>query len=734
MFLTVFVMLLVGLSVASAANVTKTSDKVSKKSVDTSKAVKNFVVDKKVVKNTTKESIKTATSKTKTKVTISNVKKQYELKNQLQVKAKLTDNKNRALKNQYLTVKVNKNSFKVKTDKKGVATTKKISLNNVGKYTISANFAGTKKYASSKVTKTTKCTKMATKLVAENYLEYSKNQHENITFFLSNKKGKKINKKSSIDVIINNKNKKIKMEKGRIVLTLNNSKLNGVKLNNGTNNLTFKYTGDKTTKKVVKKFRFIINRTQPEIMMDVPKTINFGVIESFEPQILEPNYHHFKVIIDGKAYDARDAWYEDYWYEDIEPEYDPPIPVNYLPNKIGKHSIYVKFAGDYEYAPTKTDVSYFNVVRSPSVLSLDLKNKYNLNEELIIQSKLVYKNGQNITGENIIFSVNNQTFNRKTVDGIATLKYTPKKIGKYNISVDVKYYKNKNITKKNVNNTFKVGKNIIKKQTKIEVEYKKDILKNHNQTITVRLFHKPKQYNNTWTLLKNVNVDIKTDTFNKTFKTDSNGEINFSSADSNLYIYYVGNGSHLKSQTNVSVNIHKNATFTMKINYIHEYTYEDFDLFDYEVECRQVKENFSSLMAMIKSEDDDDYIGDSGWYLEIIFKNNYNLSLNKGNLDIYLDDVLFKSIKMNDSTIYTIYNFNSIVDKYFKYNTSSSCYVDRNNSNLIYAYDDEMEMALLSKFNNITYVYHNDGGVNKSISHSIREDNKISETTFVVVC
>ena len=731
MLVTVAILLVLGLSIASATNMTNTdTDKLSKKVSVTisSNAVKDKFIDKKIVKNNTKENVKTATSKTKTKITISNVKKQYEVKDQLQVKAKLTDNKNNALKNQYVTFKVNKDSYKVKTDKKGVATTKKITLNNVGKYKISANFAGTKKYVSSKVTKTTKSTKMATKIVAENYLEYSKNQHENITFFLSNKKGKKINKKSSIDVIINNKNKKIKMEKGLIVLTLNNSKLNGVKLNNGTNTLTFKYAGDKTTKKAAKKYKFIINRTQPEIYMDVPKTINFGVIESFEPQILEPNYHHFKVIIDGKAYDARDAWYEDHWYEDIEPEYDPPIPVNYLPNKIGKHSIYVKFAGDYEYAPTKTDVSYFNVVRSPSVLSLDLKNKYNLNEELIIQSKLVYKNGQNITGENIIFSVNNQTFNRKTVDGIATLKYTPKKIGKYNISVDVKYYKNKNITKKNVNNTFKVGKNIIKKQTKIEVEYKKDILKNHNQTITVRLFHKPKQYNNTWTLLKNVNVDIKTDTFNKTFKTDSNGEINFSSADSNLYIYYVGNGSHLKSQKNVSVNIHKNANYTMKINYIIERGEEYPYGLDEDIEFGYVKYYYSSLMNIVKSEEE----YDSDWYLEISFKNNYDLSLNKGNLDIFLDDILLKSIKMNDSTYYNIYNFNSVIDKYFKYDTSSRRYIDRNNSILTYSYT-EVQRALLSKFNNITYVYHNDDGVNKSISHSIREDNKISETTFEVV-
>ena len=52
-----------------------------------------------------------------------------------------------------------------------------------------------------KVTKTTKSTKMSMKIVAENYLEYSKNQHENITFFLSNKKGNKVNKKSGIDVV-----------------------------------------------------------------------------------------------------------------------------------------------------------------------------------------------------------------------------------------------------------------------------------------------------------------------------------------------------------------------------------------------------------------------------------------------------------------------------------------------------------------------------------------------------
>ncbi|MBQ6218476.1 MAG: hypothetical protein IJJ47_01975, partial [Methanosphaera sp.] len=142
LLVTVAIFLVLGLSVASATNITKTDvNKVSKKVsvASSSNAIKDKSIDKKVVKNSTKESVKTATSKTKTKVTISNVKKQYEVKDQLQVKAKLTDDNNNAIENQNLTLKFNKKSFNVKTDEKGCIT-EYLTISSVGKQDILLTF------------------------------------------------------------------------------------------------------------------------------------------------------------------------------------------------------------------------------------------------------------------------------------------------------------------------------------------------------------------------------------------------------------------------------------------------------------------------------------------------------------------------------------------------------------------------------------------------------------------
>ncbi len=746
LLLAVLVILLVGLSVASAVNVTKTSDRVSKKSVDTSKAVKNFVVDKNVVKNTTKESVKAATSKTKTKVTISNVKKQYEVKDQLQVKAKLTDNKNKALKNQYVAVKVNKNSFKVKTDKKGVAITKKITLNNVGKYTITANFAGTKKYAASKATKTTKTTKMTTKIVSdEQSLEYSKKDSFKINFLLLDNKNTTIKKNYNINVKINDKNKKIKVKKGKIIFSLNNSKLNGIKLKEGKNKIIFSYLGDKESKAIKQKFSLIIDRNHSNIKnFTIPKVINWGTAYNFSPVVgNKKDGDLIKVIINNTEYRS-------YEMDRTNGNRGNVIPAVVIPNMTGKYSIYAEFMGDNNRAPAKTKTSYFDVVRDKSTLSLDVKDKYNLKEPMFIQSRLVYENGQNITGEKIKFSINNRTFTEKTVDGIATLKYTPKVEGNYSINVVVKDFKSKNITKKDTNSTFIVGKNIVKRATKIEIEYRKNMLKNHNQTIYITVYRQPKQYNDTWELFSNAKVDIISNNKNKTMKTSYDGRFSFESNDSFLSFSYAGNEKYSSSHENITIKLHDKADYSMKISYLSSYHKKGKDYY----------EAHSSAMDMLsfsKSNNKD-------WHIRIYFKNKDNLPLNKGNLDVYLDNIHFYSLdfkEFNQKYIYmssyyrsgylVVSNkyastyiikyleqgcFDTIIDEYFDYNIENHCYIDKNNTNLNYSCSD-IEIGLLPKFKNITYVYTNEDGVKQSISHLIngtKTDNKQVQTTFEVVC
>ena len=749
LLLAVLLILIFGLSVASEANVTKTSDKVSKKSVDTSKAVKGIVVDKKVVKNSTKENVKATTSKTKTKVTISNVKKQYELKNQLQVKAKLTDNKNRALKNQYVTVKVNKNSFKVKTDKKGVATTKNISLSKVGKYTISVNFAGTKKYAASKATKTTKATKMTTKIVSnEQSLEYGKKDSFKINFLLLNNKNTTIKKNYNINVKINDKNKKIKVKKGKITLSLNNSKLNGIKLKEGKNKITFIYPGDKESKAKKQKFSLIMDRNHSNIKnFSIPKVINWGTAYNFSPVVGNENDGDLiKVIINNSEYRA-------YEIDRVDGNWGNVMPATFIPNMTGKYSIYAEFMGDNNRAPAKTKISYFDVVRDKSTLSFEVKDKYNLKEPMFIQSRLVYENGQNITGEKIKFSINNKTFTEKTVDGIATLKYTPKVEGNYSINVDVKGFKSKNITKKDTDKTFVVGRYIVKKATKIEIEYQKNILKNDNQTICIHVFHQPKQYSDKWESFSNVKVNITTNNKNKTMKTDYNGRITFVSNDSFLSVSYAGNEKHLSSQKNITVKVHDKVNYSMLVKYIccYETIVPDEDGMS-NIGINQYIPYGSALDMLNAHNLNSSYY----WFIPIQFTNNYNLSLNKGYLDIYLDDYLLKSIKIEKGSLYAYWSyeaeyyrdvnfvtiivndkyFDSLVDDFYDYNSEYYCYVDKNNSKLNYTYNN-VHGALLSKFKNITYVYTNEDGVKQSISHLIngtKTDNKQVQTTFEVVC
>ena len=722
LLIAVAILLVLGLSVANATNITKTdTNKVSKKVsvTSSSNAIKDKSIDKKVVKNTSKNDLKTAASKTKTKLTISNVKKQYEVKDQLQVKVKLIDNKNKALKNQYLTVKVNKNSFKVKTDKKGVATTKKITLNNVGKYTISANFAGTKKYASSKVTKTTKSTKRSTKIVAENYLEYSEYQHENITFFLSNKKGKKINKKSSIDVIINNKNKKIKMEKGRIVLTLNNSKLNGVKLNNGTNNLTFKYSGDKTTKKVVKKYKFIINRTQPEIDLHVPDTILYGTKNHFYP-ILNRKGNNFNVVIDGRIYNCK----EEYWGEYEGDDDESGDSAMYFANKLGKHTIYVKFAGNYEYAPTKTDVSYFNVVRAPSVLSLDLKNKNNVNETMYIKANLEYKEarwGQYYpTGEVINFTINNKTYQRKTVNGTATLKYTPKKVGNYTIKIKLNTSDSKNVTLNKTNKKFVVGKNIVKKATKFEVKYNKDIIKGRSQTINITLLYKPNQYLDLWKTVKNAKIVVETKSTEKEYKTNKKGQISIENQGENLSITYKGNSLLSKKQKQIKRTVHDKVKFNTSIEYVVSYYDDDFD------NEGLVELELNSLDKIFRGDGIFDALSGDNNYIKINFLNNEGFILNSTTVDLYLDDVFIgsKSVENNTCRYYVYDIFDKTYKQYYDMKHVDDewediYYVDKEN-NKTYT-DSKIYEALLSKFTHIKFVINNDDVSNFTITHLINQ-------------
>ena len=55
-------------------------------------------------------------------------------------------NQNKVMKNNYITLKVNKKTYKVKTNSKGQATFKITNLNKKGTYTAVVNYAGSKYY------------------------------------------------------------------------------------------------------------------------------------------------------------------------------------------------------------------------------------------------------------------------------------------------------------------------------------------------------------------------------------------------------------------------------------------------------------------------------------------------------------------------------------------------------------------------------------------------------------
>ena len=599
MLVTVAILLVLGLSIASATNMTNTdTDKLSKKVSVTisSNAVKDKFIDKKIVKNNTKENVKTATSKTKTKITISNVKKQYEVKDQLQVKAKLTDNKNKALKDQYVIVKVNKNSYKVKTDKKGVATTKKITLNGVGNYSIMVDYMGNKQYAPSNDIGTTKITKITTKIVPAEYLEYNGDDlPDHITFYIKNKNDEKIKCNGTVKIQLNKKTFNKKVANGEFKLKIESKQINKIKLKT-INNITINFLGNKEYASSTINKNIVLNRTHTHVsfLNLTKKTINVGVTLKILPVLSyeeikntkQLDYNNIGLIenkdlivkINNKTFHTQNTVE---YLSDIDgtqickPEKDI---INFTPKSEGTYKITSFFKGDEFYAPSNQITHIIKVKRQNSNITLNLKSKNNLKQPMYIKAEMIYKNGEKPTGEQILFKINNKNYYKKTKEGMAILKYTPQKSGTYNIKVE-----NTNKELKNINyilptKKFEVGKNLVKNKVKFELNYSKNVMLSQKNNIVLKIKYQPNQYIDQWKpVSQGTRIHITFNNKTKDYSTNKKGLIKINingnqTQRNNVTIRYDGN----KTTQNLTKKLNFNTLSEVKFNLILGYVYQEY--------------------------------------------------------------------------------------------------------------------------------------------------------------
>ena len=501
LLVTVAIFLVLGLSVASATNITKTDvNKVSKKiSVSSSSnAVKDKSIDKKVVKNTTKESIKTATSKTKTKVTISNVKKQYEVKDQLQVKAKLTDENNNAIENQNLTLKFNKKSFNVKTDEKGCIT-EYLTISSVGKQDILLTFAGSNRYFSTQANKTFTSTKRTTYFVTdESNFKFHKNSNVSykIYFELKDKDDEVRFSDNEVKISINDKiydynrddstsNVYLVYNKGNID-SLNNSK-DKIILND-FNQISITYLGNK-------------NYLPTNYSFNLTKGDKYhSSIEWFEGIPMDSKYNFTERIGSPIGISA-------YLRSDCKNHYDENegVDENLLKIKInGKkytgdsmNPSYMSTPGTYivsaEYPGSSASYSSYlahnltiKIMDYPSRLVLKkVPQKNIINKKMTFYTTMNFNDGESINCGKIYFNINGKVFKRDIVDGVSSLDYTPKKAGKYNISLKIVGFNSKKIKTINTNQSFSVAKGILKRELKVNTYFYKNVTKTLNQRVNL---------------------------------------------------------------------------------------------------------------------------------------------------------------------------------------------------------------------------------------------------------
>lgn len=589
-------------SVVSASNIDKNST-ISKKDIKSQE-----------IKHIQKNNIKSAQSKTKTNIKIQNINKKYELNDKIQVKTILTDKKGKKLSNQKLSVKVDKKSYNIKTNNQGIALTNNITIKTLGKHKVEVRYSGNNNYYSSKTQTTFTSTKIATKIYTQKNLEYCNYETADIPFSLTNKNGKTIKINDKVNVKINDKTFKTSIKNGKITLNYNNQKLNNFNLNEGNNSLKLIFNGNNKYKKATFKTKLIVgNRLNTNLKFEPIKVfdnktkvwksskISVGDLIKVTPYLensfgekIEDGYN-IKVNINNDTFitdstnilDDENFWkYEIYgrsWYiseyNHINTGYSysstgKPIryrSIYYHVKNAGLNNISLQFDGDEIFTPSKT-INNFTALKTKLYANLTLFEKNNLKENMYIKAQLKYSNNYEPTGENVKFTINKKTYNLKTDNGTAILKFKPTKTGKYNIKMIVLSNSSKKIVYNNCHQNFTVGKNLVKKETRINVSCNEYVLKNHYQELIFNVTYKPNQYIDSWKLVpKGTKINITINNKSKVISINRlNQEYSFNSTKlktNNVTLKYLGNTLFKSSKNQINFTCLKNCSVYMDIDY-----------------------------------------------------------------------------------------------------------------------------------------------------------------------
>ncbi|WP_323737589.1 hypothetical protein PXD04_11130 (plasmid) [Methanosphaera sp. ISO3-F5] len=432
-------LLLIGIASATEnqTNTDKTSiiqEKITTQTEIQTIQEKNTEINKKTTK-----SVKTATNKKTTKLTINNVPNTY-YTDTVEISGKLST-KDQNLNGRSITLKINKNTVIRKTNEEGIFTyTYKTKI--PGKNNITATYNGNKYYSMVKTTKTFRVTRMPTQINIDNGLESTVGKTEYINGLLTNNNFDGL-KNTKIYVYLNGAKKSVKTDPyGYFTYKFTAQKV-------GKNTLTAQLVG--TNKYIGSK-----------------KTITFKVnkLNTYTYQY-QPVYNktNKKIEIKGYTYDEQNKYLKKApIIINISGKYHKTTTDKYghfyyqtKPTKIGINTITITFRGNNKYTKSSVKKTINIPLIKTTKITMDSISKTSLGNYVYITGQFTDNNYNALINTNIILTINGKKYNTKTDEyGYYYYQYKTTKTGTNKVTATFKgntNYKTSSTTK-----TFTVTK------------------------------------------------------------------------------------------------------------------------------------------------------------------------------------------------------------------------------------------------------------------------------------
>lgn len=332
-------------------------------------------------------------------------------------KLTLKDSSNNPLAKQYVFIKVNKKTYKVKTNSKGIAKLK-LKLKK-GTYKVAMNFKGTAKYAAAK--KTTKITVkkvLKTKLTAPKVTTAPKTSIK-YSVSLKNENGAAISKQKVIIQVNGKKYTKKTNSKGQANINVKFSKVKAYKVKATFNGAKLykksSATGKITVQKIATKITAPSMETIPNVEKDYTVTLKTSTGKAIAKQSL-------KITLNGQSYSKiTNANGQVTIQTKLNDENTYKATVTYAGSSIYKNS---KATGNIKVSRTQTElISYDRTFSkgSSDLYSITLKDS----------------SGIAISNQNVSYNLNGQSYSQfSDANGQIKVDVSALSVGSYNITAN----------------------------------------------------------------------------------------------------------------------------------------------------------------------------------------------------------------------------------------------------------------------------------------------------------